>query len=111
MRKRVLNERAEYLVGTGCVRIGQAVIELTVAEEELFELLLRTPKITVRYGRLEEELARSKSNILQLMKGLRLKLGTRAIRTHVGLGISVQPHYVGTASFRLQPVRHIGRVG
>lgn len=34
-----------------------AVIELTVAEEELLELLLKTPKVTVPWARLEHELA------------------------------------------------------
>ena len=101
-RKRQINSWASYFEGTGCVKLGNgAVIELTVAEEELFELLLRTPKITVPWDRITYELARSQQTVRHLMKGLRIKLGTRAIRTHSGHGISIQPHFIGTARFTL----------
>ena len=99
-----LNEHAVYLTGTGCVRVGTAVIELTVAEEELFELLLKTPKVTVPWPKLEYQTARSNMGLRQCMRGLRDKLGVRAIRTHVGKGVSLQPQFVGTARFAL--IRH-----
>lgn len=104
-----LNSAAEYLVDTGCVRVGEAVIELTVAEEELLELLLRDPKVTVSWRRLEAELVRSNESIRAIVRGLRDKLGARAIRTHVGKGLSVQPQFVGTARFALanHPARAI----
>ena len=101
-RARQLNSWAFYFEGTGCVKFGNgAVVELTVAEEELFELLLRTPKITVPWDRMTYELARSEQTVRHLMRGLRDKLGTRAVRTHTGRGISLQPHFVGTARFAL----------
>jgi DNA-binding response OmpR family regulator len=96
-----LNEHAEYFVGTGCVRVGVAVIELTVAEEELLELLLATPKVTVPWPRILAETARSDQTIRHLMRGLRDKLGTRAIKTHAGKGISIQTQFVGAARFAL----------
>lgn len=96
-----LNDRAEYLVGTGCIRVGSAVIELTVAEEELFELLLKTPKVTVPWGVLEEETARSNVTLRRCLGELRDKLGSRAIRTHTGKGLSLQPQFVGTSRFTL----------
>jgi len=100
-----LNEHAEYLVGTGCVRVAGAVIELTVAEEELFELLLRTPKVTASWIVIEQEMARAMQTNRHLVKGLRDKLGARAIKTHHAKGISLQPQFVGAARFRLQSVR------
>lgn len=101
-RRVQINQFARYYPGTGCVRFENgAVIELTVAEEELFELLLKTPKITVPWPRMAYELARSEQTIRHLMRGLRDKFGTRAIRTHVGRGISVQPHFVGSRRFAL----------
>jgi DNA-binding response OmpR family regulator len=101
-RARQLNHWAAFFEGTGCVKFANgAVVELTVAEEELLELLLRTPKITVSWDRLTYETARSEQTIRHLMRGLRDKLGSRAIRTHTGRGISVQPHFVGTARFAL----------
>lgn len=101
-RARQLNNWAAYFEGTGCVKFGNgAVIELTVAEEELFELLLCTPKITVPWDRITYELARSEQTTRHLMRGLRHKLGSRAIRTHTGRGISLQPHFIGTARFAL----------
>ncbi len=109
-RSRQLNSWASYFEGTGCVKFGNgAVIELTVAEEELFELLLQTPKITVPWERITFELARSEQTVRHLMRGLRDKLGSRAIRTHTARGVSLQPHFVGTARFtlthhRLRPV-------
>ena len=97
-----VNQFVRYFPGTGCLRLENgAVIELTVAEEELFELLLETPKIDVPWGRLSYEMARSEQTIRHLMRGLRDKFGTRAIRTHVGRGISVQPQLVGTHRFAL----------
>lgn len=105
-----LNDHAQYFRGTGCIRLANgAVIELTVAEEELFELLLQTPKVTVPWARITYELARSEQTVRHLMRGLRDKLGTRAIRTHFGLGISVQPHFIGTARFALanHPLRAV----
>lgn len=97
-----LNDQAAYVTGTGCVRLGNGgVIELTVAEEELLELLMQTPKITVPWHRIEYELARSNLTIRHLMRGLRDKLGSRSIRTHTGVGVSLQPHFVGTARFAL----------
>ena len=115
-RKRQLNSWASYFEGTGCVKLGNgAVIELTVAEEELFELLLRTPKITVPWDRITYELARSQQTTRHLMKGLRNKLGSRAIRTHNGHGISVQPHFIGTSRFALsqkdRPLGHAQQGG
>lgn len=100
-RRVALNEHAEYLVGTGCVRVAGAVIELTVAEEELFELLLRTPKVTAPWAVMEAETARSNQTLRAQVKGLRTKLGTRAIRTHHGKGVSLQPQFVGAARFAL----------
>ena len=101
-RSRQLNHWAAFVEGTGCIKFGNgAVVELTVAEEELLELLLQTPKITVSWERLTYELARSDQTIRHLMRGLRDKLGSRAIRTHTGRGISLQPHFVGTARFAL----------
>lgn len=100
-RRVALNEHAEYLVGTGCVRVAGAVIELTVAEEEMFELLLRTPKVTVPWATIEYETARSNLTLRHLMRGLRDKLGARAVKTHTGKGISLQPQFVGTARFAL----------
>ena len=101
-RARQLNQWAAYFEGTGCVKFANgAVVELTVAEEELFELLLQTPKITVPWERLTFELARSEQTLRHLMRGLRDKLGSRAIRTHTARGISLQPHFVGTARFKL----------
>ncbi|MGE3077153.1 MAG: hypothetical protein AB7N24_20685 [Dehalococcoidia bacterium] len=109
-RRVQINQFARYFPGTGCVRFENgAVIELTVAEEELFELLLKTPKITVPWPTIAYELARSEQTIRHLMRGLRDKFGTRAIRTHVGRGISVQPHFVGSRRFALSnhPARAI----
>lgn len=99
-----LNEHAVYYRGTGCVRVGGAVVELAVGEEELFEMLLRLPKVTVRYGVLLEEMGLSESSLRHLMKMLRDKLGSRSIRTHVGLGISLQPQFVGSQRFAI--IRH-----
>ena len=84
-------------------------MELTVAEEELFELLLRTPKITVPWARIGYELARSDMTIRHLMRGIRDKLGSRSVRTHTGLGVSLQPHFVGSTRFALcdHPLRTI----
>lgn len=97
-----LNDQAAYLVDTGCVAFSDgAVIELTVAEEELLEALLRTPKVTVPYARLREELERSDQTIRHLLRGLRDKLGSKAIRTHTARGLSLQPQYVGAARFAL----------
>lgn len=109
-KARHLNQWAAYFEGTGCVKFKNgAVVELTVAEEELFELLLQTPKITVPWDRITFELARSEQTVRHLMRGLRDKLGSRAIRTHTARGVSLQPHFVGTARFtlaqpRLRPV-------
>lgn len=100
-RRIPLNEHAVYFEGTGCVRIGCAVVELTVAEEELFELLLATPRVTWPWARMIDETARSEQTLRHLMRGLRDKLGSRAIRTHTGRGISLQPQFVGTARFAL----------
>lgn len=102
-----LNEHAVYYEGTGCVRIANAVIELTVAEEELFELLLKTQKVTIPWAVLEFELARSQQTIRHLMRGLRDKFGSRAIRTHTGRGISLQPQFVGSARVRLSGLRRV----
>ena len=77
------------------------MVELTVAEEELLELLIKTPKITVPWSRSTYELARSEQTIRHLMRGLRDKLGSHAIRTHTGRGISLQPQFVGGARFAL----------
>lgn len=99
-----LNEHAVYFRGTGCIDVAGAVIELTVAEEELFELLLRTPKVTVPWAVMEEETARAQQTIRHLLKGLRNKVGTRAIRTHTGKGLSLQPQFVGAARFALRRV-------
>lgn len=109
-KTRQLNHWACYFEGTGCVKFSNgAVVELTVSEEELFELLLRTPKITVPWDRMTYELARSEQMIRHLTRGLRDKLGSRAIRTHTGRGISLQPHFVGTARFALaQPTIRLG---
>lgn len=101
-RSRQLNQWACYFEGTGCVKFSNgAVVELTVAEEELFELLLQTPKITVPWACITFELARSEQTIRHLMRGLRDKLGSRAIRTHTARGISLQPHFVGSARYAL----------
>jgi DNA-binding response OmpR family regulator len=101
-RKVHLNPLAVYFRGTGCVRFANgAVVELTVAEEELFELLLGTPKITVPWDRMEYELARSSQTIRHLIRGLRDKLGSRSIRTHTGRGTSLQPQFIGGARFAL----------
>lgn len=78
-----------------------AVVELTVAEEELFELLLGTPKITVPWQRMEYELARSNLTLRHLIRGLRDKLGSRSVKTHTGMGVSLQPQFVGSARFAL----------
>jgi hypothetical protein len=105
-----LNAWATYLSGTGCVKLANGgIIELTVAEEELLELLLRTPKVTVRWTWLEYELARSKLTIRHLMRTVRDKLGSRAIRTHTGIGVSIQPQFVGTRRYALSdhPLRAI----
>lgn len=97
-----INEHAVYLSGTGCVKLATgAVVELTVAEEELFELLLGTPKITVPWHRAEYELARSNLTLRHLVRGLRDKLGSRSVKTHTGVGISLQPQFVGSARFAL----------
>lgn len=105
-RARQLNQWAAYFRGTGCVKFANgAVVELTVAEEELFELLLATPKITVSWERMTYELARSEQTVRHLMRGLRDKLGSKAVRTHTGRGISLQPHFIGTARFALAQPR------
>lgn len=101
-RRRQLNQWAAYYEGTGCVKFGNgAVVEMTVAEEELFELLLQTPKITVPWERITYELARTEQTVRHLMRGLRDKLGSRAIRTHTARGVSLQPHFIGTARYAL----------
>lgn len=106
--KRVLNEHAVYHVGTGCVEIAGAVIELTVAEEELFERLLKTPKVTVPWAVIEREMCRANQTLRHQLRGLRDKLGTHAIKTHTGKGISLQPQFVGAARFQLRSVRRVG---
>lgn len=92
-----LNEHAVYYIGTGCVSLDDAVIELSVSEEELFELLLRTPKVTVPWATLEAEMAKSRQTLLHHVMSLRAKLGARAIRTHWHKGLSLQPQFVGAA--------------
>lgn len=99
-----LNEHAVYYRGTGCVRVGGAVIELTVREEDLFELLLATPKVTVPWTRITAELGAAEQATRHCLKGLRDKLGTRAVRTHTALGLSLQPQWVGTQRFAI--IRH-----
>lgn len=97
-----INSHAVYLLGTGCIKFANgAVVELTVAEEELFELLLRMPKVTVPWQRAEYELARSNLTLRHLVRGLRDKLGSRSVKTHTGIGISLQPQFVGSARFAL----------
>lgn len=96
-----INDSATYIRGTGCIKIDNRVIELTVAEEEVFEILLRTPKVTVPWAKLETETARTNLTLRHLMRGLRDKLGARAVKTHTGKGISLQPQFVGTARFAL----------
>lgn len=106
--KRRINEHAVYHVGTGCVAIDGAVVELTVREEELFELLLRTPKVTVPWGVIAEETCMAQVTIRTHLRAIRTKLGTRVIRTHYNKGVSLQPQFVGTALVRLQAVRRAG---
>lgn len=96
-----INEHAEYIRGSGCVVVGRVVVELTVREEELFELLLRLPRVSLRWTDIAREMAVSDDSVRHYVKGLRLKLGTRAVKTHHGLGVSLQPQFVGTAHFRL----------
>lgn len=100
-----MNEHAVYFVGTGCVQLERAVVELTVAEEEMFELLLQTPKVTVPWRTIEGETNRANDTIRTMMRGLRDKLGTRAIRTHFGKGVSLQPQFVGAERFAL--IHHV----
>lgn len=94
-------------MGTGCIQVGAAVIELTVLEEDVFELLLRTPKVTVPWAVLEESTARSNMTLRHTLRGLRDKLGTRAIRTHTSKGLNLQPQFVGSSRFAL--VAHLSR--
>lgn len=106
-----LNDHAVYYVGTGCVRIGDAVVEMTVTEEDLFELLLRTPKVTVPWAVIERETCRANETTRHAMKGLRDKLGSRALKAHHGRGVSLQPQFVGAARYRLAAVRQDARAG
>lgn len=99
-----INDSATYIRGTGCVKADNRVIELTVAEEEVFELLLRTPKVTVPWDQIERETMRTNLTLRHLTRGLRDKLGARAVKTHTGKGISLQPQFVGTVRFAL--IRH-----
>lgn len=101
-RQRVaINENAVYIRGSGCVMLGSVVVELTVREEELLELLLKLPRVSVRWDDIEREMAASRVTIRQYIKGLRLKLGARSVKTHHNVGISLQPQFVGTAYVRM----------
>lgn len=103
-----LNAQATYIRHSGCIRLASgAVLELTVREEELFELLLKRPKVTCRWDEIERHMAASPGVIRHYTAGLRRKLGSRAIRTHVGIGLSLQPQFVATAHFRLAAARGV----
>jgi hypothetical protein len=113
-KKRRLSDYATYFTGTGCIQFADGgVVELTVAEEELFELLLQTPKVTVPWPTLEQSMAKANNTIRTMMRSLRDKLGARAIRTHFGKGVSLQPHFVGSTRFALtrQQVRAVPAQG
>ena len=71
---------ARFFPGSGCVVFDdEAIVELTVREEELFELLLRMPRVTRPWATLCEEMAMSEDSIKQLASGIRAKLGPTAI--------------------------------
>ncbi|HXU23265.1 MAG TPA: hypothetical protein VN697_04475 [Tepidiformaceae bacterium] len=83
---------ARFFPGSGCVVFeDEAIVELTVREEELFELLLRAPRVTRPWGTLCEEMAMSEDSIKQLASGIRAKLGPTAILAHKGLGYRINP--------------------
>lgn len=110
-RQRVaINEHAAYVRGSGCVMLGSVVVELTVREEELLELLLKLPRVSVRWDDIEREMAASRTTIRQYMKGLRLKLGARSVKTHHNVGVSLQPQFVGTARFKLRRAETVKEV-
>lgn len=86
---------ARYFAGTGCVVFeDDAVVELTVREEELFELLLQPPRVTRPWATLCEEMAMTEDSIKQLASGIRSKLGPASILAHKGLGYRINPRGV-----------------
>lgn len=83
---------ARFFPGSGCVVFDDdAVVELTVREEELFELLLRAPRVTRPWATLCDEMAMSEDSIKQLASGIRSKLGPASILAHKGLGYRINP--------------------
>ncbi|MGH2633595.1 MAG: hypothetical protein ACRDG3_09315 [Tepidiformaceae bacterium] len=83
---------ARFFPGSGCVVFDdEAIVELTVREEELFELLLQPPRVTRPWATLCEEMAMSEDSIKQLASGIRAKLGPTAILAHKGLGYRINP--------------------
>lgn len=100
-----INEHAAYVRDTGCVVVDGVVVELTVREEELFELLLTRPKVTLKWAHACASMGVAEDSVRHYVKGLRWKLGTRAVRSHHGVGISLQPQFVGSARFRLVRTR------
>lgn len=103
-----LNDYAVYVRGTGGVVIGDAVVVLSVVEEELFELLLRSPRVPAAWAAIEEETGCARQTVRAHLKGLRTKLGARAVKTHHGRGLSLQPQFVGAERVRLAAVRKVG---
>lgn len=96
-RRIPINDRATYHVGTGCIALADgSVIELSVTEEAVFELMLRTPKITVTWERAQYEAGISRDTLTQIIKGIRVKLGRNSVRTHHARGCSLQPQFVAT---------------
>lgn len=96
-----INDRCTLHEGTGCIVFGDSVVELTVREEELLELLLETPRITVRHDLIVARMVVSRATVDAFVKTLRVKLGRQAIRTHHRRGYSVQPQFVLAPSMRV----------
>ena len=81
-----------YFPGSGCVVFEDgAVVDLTVREEELFDLLRQPPYVAVPFSVLCESMAMSADSIKQLASGIRLKLGPTSIMASRGRGYRLNP--------------------
>ena len=58
--------KARFYPGTGCVVLDDGnVVQLTVREEELFELLVAPPRVTCSWDTLCREMAMSAQSVKQ----------------------------------------------
>ena len=81
-----------YYAGTGCACFDDdQVIQLTVAEEELWDMLRRPPFVTVPMSLICDAMALSSDSVKQLISGIRGKLGPASIVSHRNKGYRINP--------------------